>query len=134
MNCQSLTLLLQTLGATIAALERAEACMVASSGMAAISSALIAVLRAGDHLLVQQGLYGGTHSLINHTLPGEAMNAGQRLCLHWNRPTTVQAHMHCQASMCADMGITHTEIDSRDPASWEAALQPNTKVHQLCPA
>jgi O-acetylhomoserine/O-acetylserine sulfhydrylase-like pyridoxal-dependent enzyme len=34
---------------------------VAASGMAAISTTLFAVLSAGDHLLVQDCLYGGTH-------------------------------------------------------------------------
>jgi len=48
----------------LAALENAEAALVTSSGMAAISTALLAVLEQGDHLLVQDTLYGGTHSLI----------------------------------------------------------------------
>ena len=33
-----------------------------------------------------------------------------------------------------DMGILHTFIDQADPASWQAALRPNTKVHRPCPA
>jgi cystathionine beta-lyase/cystathionine gamma-synthase len=48
----------------LAALENAEAALVAASGMAAISTALFAVLSAGDHLLAQNTLYGGTHDLI----------------------------------------------------------------------
>lgn len=48
----------------LAALENAEAALVAASGMAAISTALFTVLEQGDHLLVQDTLYGGTHSLI----------------------------------------------------------------------
>jgi cystathionine beta-lyase/cystathionine gamma-synthase len=35
-----------------------------SSGMAAISTALFAVLSSGDHLLAQDCLYGGTHDLL----------------------------------------------------------------------
>lgn len=53
----------------LAALENAEAALVTASGMAAISTALLAVLSAGDHLLVQAVLYGGTHSLITQNLP-----------------------------------------------------------------
>jgi cystathionine beta-lyase/cystathionine gamma-synthase len=53
----------------LAALENAEAALVTASGMAAISTALLAVLGAGDHLLVQSVLYGGTHSLITQDLP-----------------------------------------------------------------
>ncbi|MFN0151926.1 MAG: trans-sulfuration enzyme family protein [bacterium] len=52
------------LHAKIAALERAEAAIVASSGMAAISSALLAILSSGDHLLAQDCLYGGTYDFV----------------------------------------------------------------------
>lgn len=48
----------------LAALENAEAALVTASGMAAISTALFTVLSQGDHLLVQNTLYGGTHSLV----------------------------------------------------------------------
>ncbi|MBM4255848.1 MAG: aminotransferase class I/II-fold pyridoxal phosphate-dependent enzyme [Deltaproteobacteria bacterium] len=48
----------------LAALENAEAALVTSSGMAAISTTLLTVLSAGDHLLVQDCLYGGTHDLL----------------------------------------------------------------------
>ena len=50
--------------AKLAALENAEAAIVTASGMAAISTALLTVLSAGDHLLAQNCLYGGTHDLI----------------------------------------------------------------------
>jgi len=52
----------------IAALEGAEAAVVAASGMAAITTALLTVLRSGDHLLVQDSLYGGTHAFVTHDL------------------------------------------------------------------
>jgi cystathionine beta-lyase/cystathionine gamma-synthase len=48
----------------LAALENAEAALVTASGMAAISTTLLAVLGAGDHLLAQDCLYGGTHDLL----------------------------------------------------------------------
>jgi cystathionine beta-lyase/cystathionine gamma-synthase len=48
----------------LAALENAEDALVAASGMAAISTTLFAVLSAGDHLLAQNTLYGGTHDLL----------------------------------------------------------------------
>jgi len=53
----------------LAALENAEAALVAGSGMAAITSALLAVLKSGDHLLIQSRLYGGTHTFATHVLP-----------------------------------------------------------------
>ncbi len=48
----------------LSALENAEDALVTASGMAAISTALLTVLSAGDHLLVQDSLYGGTHDFI----------------------------------------------------------------------
>src|SRR2546423_10736178 len=59
----------QALHAKLAALENAEAALVAASGMAAISSALLAGLSVGDHLLIQDSLYGGTHDFVTHDLP-----------------------------------------------------------------
>ncbi|HWC76041.1 MAG TPA: PLP-dependent transferase, partial [Blastocatellia bacterium] len=50
----------------LAALENAEAALVTASGMAAISTSLLTVLSAGDHLLVQDCLYGGTHDLVTN--------------------------------------------------------------------
>ncbi|WP_419211381.1 trans-sulfuration enzyme family protein [Maribacter sp. X9] len=49
----------------IAALEHAEAALIFGSGMAAVSTALMAFLRAGDHVVLQQALYGGTYNLVN---------------------------------------------------------------------
>ena len=49
----------------LAALENAEAALVTASGMAAITTSLLTLLSAGDHLLVQDCLYGGTHDFIN---------------------------------------------------------------------
>ena len=53
----------------LAALENAEAALVAGSGMAAISTTLLALLGAGDRLLAQDCLYGGTHDLLTADLP-----------------------------------------------------------------
>jgi len=54
------------LHAKLAALENAEAALVAASGMAAISTSLLTVLETGDHLLAHRVLYGGTHDLLTH--------------------------------------------------------------------
>ncbi|MHC4416599.1 MAG: trans-sulfuration enzyme family protein [Planctomycetota bacterium] len=53
----------------LAALENAEAALVTASGMAAISTALLAVLRSGDHLLALECPYGGTRGFIVEDLP-----------------------------------------------------------------
>ena len=52
----------------LAALENAEDVLVTASGMAAISVVFLALLSPGDHFLVQECLYGGTHGLITKDL------------------------------------------------------------------
>lgn len=59
----------EVLGHKLAALENAEAGLVTSSGMAAISTSLLTFLGNGDHVLAQDCLYGGTHELITRDLP-----------------------------------------------------------------
>jgi cystathionine beta-lyase len=53
----------------IAALEHAEAAMIFGSGMAAISTMFLAFLQKGDHLVVQNTLYGGACNFIKEELP-----------------------------------------------------------------
>lgn len=45
-------------------LENAESGLIFSSGMAAISTTLLSLLKQGDHVLFQKGLYGGTINFI----------------------------------------------------------------------
>lgn len=54
----------RAVGGKIAALEGSEAAVVTASGMAAIATALLAVLADGGHLLIQGQLYGGTHLFV----------------------------------------------------------------------
>ncbi|WP_430907569.1 trans-sulfuration enzyme family protein [Maribacter sp. 2-571] len=52
----------------IAALEHAEAALIFGSGMAAVSTAVLAFLRAGDHIVLQKTLYGGTYNFVTEEL------------------------------------------------------------------
>jgi cystathionine beta-lyase/cystathionine gamma-synthase len=58
------------LHAKLAALENAEAALVAASGMAAITTGILSVLSAGDRILAQESLYGGTHDFFTKHLAG----------------------------------------------------------------
>ncbi|MEM7381629.1 MAG: aminotransferase class I/II-fold pyridoxal phosphate-dependent enzyme, partial [Bacteroidota bacterium] len=55
----------QGLSRKIATLEHAESALIFGSGMAAISTSLLAFLRAGDHVVLQSLLYGGTHNFVS---------------------------------------------------------------------
>lgn len=59
----------QALHRKLAAIEQAEAALTFTSGMAAVSTALLSVLKAGDHLLIQHNVYGGTETFL-HDLAG----------------------------------------------------------------
>lgn len=48
----------------IAALEGTEDAMIFGSGMAAISTSLLAFLNSGDHIILQNDIYGGTRNLV----------------------------------------------------------------------
>ena len=48
----------------ISALECSESAMIFGSGMAAISTTLLAFLSSGDHILLQKDIYGGTRNLV----------------------------------------------------------------------
>lgn len=60
---------LEVLEDRLALWEGAEMAAVFSSGMSAISTALLAYLRPGDVLLYSRPIYGGTETLIEKTLP-----------------------------------------------------------------
>ena len=53
----------------LAALEGAEAAVATSSGMAAVTSIILAHLKKGDHLLAGTCLYGGTHDFLTQRAP-----------------------------------------------------------------
>jgi methionine-gamma-lyase len=53
----------------IAALENAQAAVVAASGTAAISASLLAVLKAGDEVIASRQLYGGSYRLLRDAFP-----------------------------------------------------------------
>ena len=53
----------------IAALENAEAGLVAASGMAVITTAILTVAGSGDHIIAQNTLYGGTYGFFTKDMP-----------------------------------------------------------------
>src|SRR5271155_2139662 len=57
----------------LAALEGAEAAIVTASGMAAISSALLSVLKAGDEVIATRQVYGGTYRMMRDVFPRMAI-------------------------------------------------------------
>ena len=82
--------------AVIAELEHTEAAMVTASGMAALTTAVLALVSAGHHVIGQTSTYGGTASLLLNLLPR--------------------------------LGVSVTQVDQADPAAFERALTPKTRL------
>jgi methionine-gamma-lyase len=53
----------------VAALEGGEAALAFASGMAAISSAILGYVKAGDHVVAARSLYGAAYNFLNTKLP-----------------------------------------------------------------
>lgn len=81
---------------SLALLEGGEAARAAATGMGAITAAVMAVVKKGDHVVAGDTLYGGTHKLITNILK--------------------------------EYGVEHTLVNTSDPANFEKAIKPNTKL------
>lgn len=58
-----------TLQERLALLEGAQACLTTSTGMGAVSCALLSHLKAGDRIVASSALFGSTHWLLSTLLP-----------------------------------------------------------------
>ncbi len=58
----------------VAALEGGVAALALSSGAAAITYAIEALAQAGEHIVAQKTIYGGSFNLLAHTLPNYGIN------------------------------------------------------------
>ena len=54
---------------TIAALEGVDAALTFASGMGAITTTLMALLKSGDHIVAQRDIYGGVSKFLSEWLP-----------------------------------------------------------------
>lgn len=77
-------------------LEGAEDGFATASGMSAIFSTFMALMKQGDHLISCNAIFGSTHTVVTKFLP--------------------------------KFGIEYTYVPANDPAAWEAAIRPTTKM------
>jgi len=54
---------------TVAALEGVDAALTFASGMGAITTTLMALLKGGDHVVAQRDIYGGVNKFLSQWLP-----------------------------------------------------------------
>ncbi len=108
----------------LSALENGEAALVAASGMAAISTTLLTLLRAGDHFLAQSCLYGGTHHFVTSDLDGLGIS---HTFIDANDPASWKAHVRPNTKAIYVESITNPLMDVADLA----AVPPFAKEHGL---
>src|SRR5580700_1449263 len=53
----------------LAALEGGEAALATATGMAAVSTAIMGYIKAGDHVVASRSLYGAAYNFLNKKLP-----------------------------------------------------------------
>ena len=58
-----------SLTSSIAALYNAEGCVLAPSGMAAITTSLMSIIKADDHILIPDSVYGSTRRFVTEEFP-----------------------------------------------------------------
>jgi cystathionine beta-lyase/cystathionine gamma-synthase len=54
---------------TVAALEGVDAALTFSSGMGAITTTIMALVKSGDHVVAQRDIYGGVNKFLSQWLP-----------------------------------------------------------------
>ena len=54
---------------TIAALEGVDAALTFASGMGAVTTTMMALLKSGDHVVAQRDIYGGVNKFLSQWLP-----------------------------------------------------------------
>ena len=85
----------------VAALESGVAALALSSGAAAITYAIEALAQAGDHIVAQKTIYGGSYNLLSHTLPQFGVSA-----------TFVNIHDHTEVEAAIQENTTAIYIET----------------------
>ena len=104
----------EAVAAKLAALEGCEAALVLPSGTAAVSFALAALLRPGDHLLVQRGVYGGTRKVLEHLRATMGIEASY---VEGERPETWAAALRPQTRAFYVDSLTNPWLEIADHAA-----------------
>lgn len=112
----------EVLNAKIAVLEGGEAALVASSGMAAISTALLTILQAGDHVLAHECLYGGTRDLMTTDFEGYGIH---HTFIDADDPKSWKAHLRENTKAIYVETITNPLIQVGDLKSVVAFAKEN---------
>jgi methionine-gamma-lyase len=68
---------IEALEVKVALLENGESAVATSSGMAAVSAALLTLFKAGDHIITTSGIYSGTYHLMHEDFKNMGIEVSQ---------------------------------------------------------
>lgn len=101
----------EVLAARISALEGTEDALVLASGMAAIATSLLALTTAGDHIIAQGALYGGTY----HFLTQELQSAGRKVSFfEWGEASYLAEMITDRTKVIYIEGLSNPMIRAHD--------------------
>jgi len=109
----------------LATLEGGERCI--ASGMAAIFSTCLGLLKAADHIVASQSIFGSTVTLLNSILSKfdiktTFVNLSELDSWHFGSTVTLLN------SILSKFDIKTTFVNLSDLDSWKSAIQANTKL------
>lgn len=113
---------LESLEKRLAVIEDGIAAIVTASGMAAITTAVMAVVRSGDEILSSSSLFGGTYSLFRDTLSNYGITT------RFFDPTdlcALEAGMNANTRLIFAESIGNPKMDVPDIAAFAAIAKAN---------
>lgn len=106
----------------VALLEDGTAAVATASGMAAITYAILNVASAGDEIVADSNLYGGTHNLFAHTLPRFGINV---IFVDGTDPEAVRAAITDKTKAVFGETITNPSLNVLDIEAIAAVAHEN---------
>lgn len=90
----------------LAALEGGVAALATASGAAAITYVIQALAQAGEHIVAQKTIYGGSYNLLAHTLPQYGIQASFVDVHDLDAVIPIAARRGSGASQCPPLSVT----------------------------
>jgi len=112
------------LGEALAAMEGTETATVAASGMGAITSALLQLCQAGDHIVSSRTVYGGTYAFLKNFIPKFNINTS---FVDITKPEVVEAALTKNTKVLYCEAVSNPLLEVADLE----ALAKIAKKHQL---
>jgi len=110
----------EAFAADVARLEGAEMGVVCASGMGALTAALLALVKSGDHVVAAAGLYGRSGQLLNHFAAAYGVNV---TFVDIQDLDAVKGSVTPDTRLCIAESVTNPLVDVTDLPALAAAVR-----------